>query len=50
MGGGLTRFGSRGDGSGWEQRDEGHYLPNMLEGRTGNDKWMERLHSKGVAA
>ena len=34
----------------WPQVDEGHYLPNMLEGRTGNDKWMERLHSKGVAA
>ena len=34
----------------WPQVDEGHYLPNMLEGRTGNDKWMERLHRKGVAA
>jgi hypothetical protein len=30
--------------------DEGHYLTNMLEGHTGNDKWMERLHRKGVAA
>ena len=34
----------------WPQVDEGHYLPNMLEGRTGNDKWMERLHRRGVAA
>ena len=34
----------------WPQVYECHYLPNMLEGRTGNDKWMERLHSKGVAA
>jgi Protein of unknown function (DUF2442) len=34
----------------WPQLDEGHYLPNMLEGRTGNEKWMEKLQRRGVAA
>jgi hypothetical protein len=33
----------------WPELDEGHYLPNMLEGRTGNEKWMERLQ-RPVAA
>jgi len=34
----------------WPQLDEGHYLPNMLEGRTGNDKWMAKLQRREVAA
>ena len=34
----------------WPQLDEGHYLPNMLEGRTGNEKWMEKLQRREVAA
>jgi hypothetical protein len=34
----------------WPSLDEGHYLPNMLEGRTGNDAWMERLQRREVAA
>ncbi len=27
----------------WPQMDEGHTLEGMLEGRTGNPKWMARL-------
>ncbi len=34
----------------WPQMDEGHRLENMLEGRTGNDKWMARLQRVEVAA
>jgi hypothetical protein len=34
----------------WPQMDEGHYLPNMLEGRTGNDKWMAKIQRREVAA
>jgi len=34
----------------WPQMDEGHRLENMLEGRTGNDKWMARLQGLEVAA
>jgi hypothetical protein len=34
----------------WPQLDEGHYLANMLEGRTGNEKWMARLQRVEVAA
>jgi hypothetical protein len=34
----------------WPQLDEGHYLLNMLEGRTGNEKWMARLQRVEVAA
>jgi hypothetical protein len=34
----------------WPQLDEGHYLANMLEGRTGNDKWMAQLQRLEVAA
>jgi hypothetical protein len=34
----------------WPQLDEGHYLENLLEGRTGNDKWMARLQRLEVAA
>jgi len=34
----------------WPQLDEGHRLENMLEGRTGNDKWMARLQRIEVAA
>ena len=34
----------------WPQLDEGHYLPNLLEHRYGNDRWMEALRRRGVAA
>ena len=34
----------------WPQLDEGHYLPNLLEHRYGNDRWMEALQQRGVAA
>ncbi len=34
----------------WPQLDEGHYLPNLLEHRYGNDRWMEGLQRRGVAA
>jgi hypothetical protein len=34
----------------WPQLDEGHYLPNLLEHRYGNDRWMESLQRRGVAA
>ena len=34
----------------WPQLDEGHYLPNLLEHRYGNDQWMEALQRRGVAA
>jgi hypothetical protein len=34
----------------WPQLDEGHYLANLLEGRTGNEKWMARLQRVEVAA
>jgi hypothetical protein len=34
----------------WPQLDEGHYLPNLLEHRYGNDRWMEALQRRGVAA
>lgn len=27
----------------WPQIDEGVYIPNLLEGRYGNDAWMDRL-------
>jgi hypothetical protein len=34
----------------WPQMDEGLYLPSLLEGRTGNAKWMEKLRRAEVAA
>ena len=34
----------------WPQLDEGHYLPNLLQHRYGNDRWMEALQRRGVAA
>jgi hypothetical protein len=34
----------------WPQLDEGHYLPNMLEGRTGTKQWMEQRLRLEVAA
>ena len=34
----------------WPQLDEGHYLPNLLEHRYGNDRWMQGLQRSGVAA
>ena len=33
----------------WPELDEGHYLPNLLEGRTGGTRWMNLLR-RGVAA
>jgi hypothetical protein len=33
----------------WSKMDEGHRLENMLQGRTGNDKWMARLQQVEVA-
>ena len=34
----------------WPQLDEGHYLPNLLEHRYGNDRWMQGLERRKVAA
>ena len=34
----------------WPQMDEGLSVDGLLEGRTGNDKWMERLRRKESAA
>ena len=34
----------------WPQMDEGLSLDGVLEGRTGNDQWMERLRRKESAA
>jgi hypothetical protein len=34
----------------WPQVDEGHALDNMLEGRTGNEKWMAKIQRRVVAA
>jgi hypothetical protein len=34
----------------WPKLDEGLSLAGMLEGRTGNDKWMETLRRLEVAA
>ena len=34
----------------WPKLDEGLSLAGLLEGRTGNDKWMERLRRLEVAA
>lgn len=34
----------------WPQLDEGLSLPGLLEGRTGNDKWIKRLQRREVAA
>ena len=34
----------------WAQLDEGFRLEGLLEGRTGNKKWMERLQRRAVAA
>ena len=34
----------------WPQLDEGFSLEGLLEGRTGNKKWMERLQRRTVAA
>jgi hypothetical protein len=34
----------------WPQLDVDHYLPHLLAGRYGNDRWMEGLGRRGVAA
>ncbi len=34
----------------WPELDEGFTLAGLLEGRTGNDKWMEKLRRVEVAA
>jgi hypothetical protein len=34
----------------WPQLDVDHYLPHLLEHRYGNDRWMEALQRRGVAA
>ena len=34
----------------WPKLDEGLSLSGLLEGRTGNEKWMERLRQVAVAA
>ncbi|HZL28113.1 MAG TPA: DUF2442 domain-containing protein [Acidobacteriaceae bacterium] len=34
----------------WPQLDVDHYLPSLLEGRYGSEKWMRSLERKQVAA
>ena len=34
----------------WPQLDVDHYLPHLLEGRYGDERWMEALRQRGVAA
>ena len=34
----------------WPQVDEGIYLPNTLEGRYGNDAWMDHVHRRATVA
>ena len=34
----------------WPQIDVDHYLPNMLEGRYGNDAWMDHVHRRTTVA
>ena len=34
----------------WPQLDDGVHITALLEGRYGNDRWMERLERRGVAA
>jgi hypothetical protein len=34
----------------WPLVDVDHYLPHLLAGRYGNDRWMEALGRRGVAA
>ena len=34
----------------WPQVDEGHRLENMLDGRTGNEKWMAKIQRREAAA
>jgi len=34
----------------WPQLDEGFRLEGLLEGLTGNERWMERRQRRGVAA
>jgi hypothetical protein len=34
----------------WPQLDEGHPLDALLEGRTGSEKWMAKIHKQDVAA
>ena len=34
----------------WPEVDDGIYLPNTLEGRYGNDAWMDQVHRRTTAA
>jgi hypothetical protein len=34
----------------WPQVDEGIYLPNTLEGRYGNEAWMDHVHRRTSVA
>jgi hypothetical protein len=34
----------------WPQVDEGLYLPAALEGRYGNDAWMDHVHRRTTVA
>ena len=34
----------------WPQLDVDHYLPHLLEHRYGDERWMEALRQRGVAA
>ena len=34
----------------WPQLDADHYLPYLLEGRYGDERWTEALRRRGVAA
>ena len=34
----------------WSQVDDGIYLPNTLEGRYGNDAWMDHVHRRNPVA
>jgi hypothetical protein len=43
-------LGFRGEHIWWPQLDEGFRLEGLLEGRTGNQTWMENLQHAAVAA
>lgn len=34
----------------WPSLDQGHYLPNLLEGRSGTEQWMAALKRQPIAA
>ena len=43
-------FGPHGSHLWWPQLDEGLSLEGLLEGRTGNEKWMAKIQRREVAA